>query len=108
MVTKHMNFLYSECKEMVATEKSTDLRNLYILLKPVTDGLKRLIEVFLEHIKEQGKKTISCMKGDSVSSACGSRFNPSDAITNSTSCCSQRYTYNLWKTCWTCIESTKS
>ena len=29
MVTKHMNFLYSECKEMVATEKSTDLRNLY-------------------------------------------------------------------------------
>ncbi|XP_041760538.1 cullin-2 isoform X1 [Anopheles merus] len=66
MVTKHMNFLYSECKEMVATEKSTDLRNLYILLKPVTDGLKRLIEVFLEHIKEQGKKTISCMKGDSV------------------------------------------
>ena len=81
---------------------------LYILLKPVTDGLKRLIEVFLEHIKEQGKKTISCMKGDSVSSACGSRFNPSDAITNSTSCCSQRYTYNSWKTCWTCIESTKS
>ncbi|XP_052902134.1 cullin-2 [Anopheles moucheti] len=66
MVTKHMNFLYSECKEMVANEKSTDLRNLYILLKPVTDGLKRLIEVFLEHIKEQGKKTISCMKGDSV------------------------------------------
>ncbi|XP_035900957.1 cullin-2 [Anopheles stephensi] len=66
MVTKHMNFLYSECKEMVADEKSTDLRNLYILLKPVTDGLKRLIEVFLEHIKEQGKKTISCMKGDSV------------------------------------------
>uniref|UniRef100_A0A182MMV6 Cullin-2 n=1 Tax=Anopheles culicifacies TaxID=139723 RepID=A0A182MMV6_9DIPT len=66
MVTKHMNFLYSECKEMVANENSTDLRNLYILLKPVTDGLKRLIEVFLEHIKEQGKKTISCMKGDSV------------------------------------------
>ncbi|XP_058117563.1 cullin-2 [Anopheles ziemanni] len=66
MVTKHMNFLYSECKEMVADEKSTDLQNLYILLKPVTDGLKRLIEVFLEHIKEQGKKTIACMKGDSV------------------------------------------
>uniref|UniRef100_A0A182J4T9 Cullin-2 n=1 Tax=Anopheles atroparvus TaxID=41427 RepID=A0A182J4T9_ANOAO len=66
MVTKHLNFLYSECKEMVADERSTDLRNLYILLKPVTDGLKRLIEVFLEHIKEQGKKTIACMKGDSV------------------------------------------
>uniref|UniRef100_A0A2M4AJL6 Cullin-2 n=1 Tax=Anopheles triannulatus TaxID=58253 RepID=A0A2M4AJL6_9DIPT len=66
MVTKHMNFLYSECKEMVAEERSADLRNLYILLKPVTDGLKRLIDVFLEHIKEQGKKTIACMKGDSV------------------------------------------
>ncbi|XP_053680419.1 cullin-2 [Anopheles nili] len=66
MVTKHMNFLYSECKEMVANERIADLRNLYILLKPVTDGLKRLIDVFLEHIKEQGKKTIACMKGDSV------------------------------------------
>lgn len=83
MVTKHMNFLYSECKEMVAEERSADLRNLYILLKPVTDGLKRLIDVFLEHIKEQGKKTIACMKGDLVSCGCkGWQIVEARAITN--------------------------
>lgn len=61
-----MDFLYSECKEMVAGEKRNDLRNMYILLKPVPDGLKILIQSFLDHIKNEGIETISTLKGETV------------------------------------------
>lgn len=67
LITDHMDFLYSECKEMVANEKQADLSNMYTLLKPVPEGLKTLIQVFLDHIKNEGVETVSTLKGDNVS-----------------------------------------
>ncbi|GAB0088443.1 Cullin [Sergentomyia squamirostris] len=66
MVTDHIDFLYSECKEMVAQERREDLKNMYVLLKPVPDGLKQLILTFLDHIKNEGNETISTLKGDNI------------------------------------------
>lgn len=67
LITDHMEFLYSECKEMVANERQEDLSNMYTLLKPVPDGLKNLIQVFLDHIKNEGVETVSTLKGENVS-----------------------------------------
>lgn len=67
LITDHLEFLYSECKEMVANEKRDDLCNMYTLLKPVPDGLKTLIQVFLDHIKNEGVETVSTLKGENVS-----------------------------------------
>lgn len=72
MITDHKGFLYSECKEMVKMEtmscdKRDDLKNLYILLKPITDGLKDLIQYLLDHIKNEGNETVVSLKGENVS-----------------------------------------
>ncbi|XP_037031220.1 cullin-2 [Bradysia coprophila] len=66
MITDHLDFLYSECKEMVSQEKRADLSNMYILLKPIPDGLKNLIQIFLDHIKNEGTETISTLKGENI------------------------------------------
>lgn len=67
MITDHLPFLHSDCKEMVSQEKRTDLQNMYTLLKPIPDGLKTLIQAFLDHIKNEGIETISTLKGENVS-----------------------------------------
>lgn len=51
---------------MVSQEKRVDLHNMYILLKPISEGLKTLIQAFLDHIKNEGIETISTLKGDTV------------------------------------------
>lgn len=66
MITDHLDFLHSDCQEMVSQEKSDDLHNMYILLKPIPDGLKTLVQAFLDHIKNEGIETISTLKGDTV------------------------------------------
>lgn len=67
MITDHLDFLHSDCKEMVSQEKRVDLHNMYVLLKPITpDGLKTLIQAFLDHIKNEGIETISTLKGETV------------------------------------------
>lgn len=66
MITDHLDFLYSECKEMVSQEKRQDLRNMYTLLKPIPDGLKILFQAFLDHIKNEGTETISTLKGETI------------------------------------------
>lgn len=51
---------------MVSQEKRVDLHNMYVLLKPIPDGLKTLIQAFLDHIKNEGIETISTLKGETV------------------------------------------
>ena len=48
-------------------DKGDDLKNLYILLKPITDGLKDLIQYLLDHIKNEGNETVVNLKGENVS-----------------------------------------
>lgn len=69
MITDHLEFLHSDCKEMVSLEKRVDLHNMYTLLKPIPDGLKTLIQAFLDHIKNEGIETISTLKGDTVNNS---------------------------------------
>lgn len=66
MITDHLDFLHSDCKDMVSQEKRDDLHNMYILLKPINEGLKTLIQAFLDHIKNEGIETISTLKGETV------------------------------------------
>lgn len=66
MISDHKAFLYSECKEMVSSDKREDLRNLYVLLKPLADGLKELIQILLEQIKNEGAESIMNLKGENV------------------------------------------
>lgn len=67
MITDHKTFLYSECKDMVSNDKRDDLRNLYILLKPINDGLKELIQFLLDQIKNEGTESVVNLKGENVS-----------------------------------------
>ncbi|XP_054741948.1 cullin-2 isoform X1 [Anastrepha obliqua] len=66
-VNQRLDFLYSECKDMVSQEKRKDLRNMYIMLKPIPDNLKgQLIQTFLDHIKNEGLETISTISGENI------------------------------------------
>lgn len=52
---------------MVSQEKRKDLRNMYIILKPIPDRLKDLLkQTFLDHIKNEGIETISTLKGENI------------------------------------------
>lgn len=64
MITNHLDFLYSE--NFVANERRNDMKHLYILLKPIQDALKNLIQTFLDHIKNEGIEIISTMKGEMI------------------------------------------
>ncbi|CAD6997776.1 unnamed protein product [Ceratitis capitata] len=66
-VNQRLDFIYSECKDMVSQEKRKDLRNMYIILKPIPDNLKgQLIQTFLDHIKNDGLETISTLSGENI------------------------------------------
>lgn len=66
MITNHLEFLHSDCQEMVSQEKRVDLHNMYTLLRPIPDGLKVLVQALLDHIKNEGIETISTLKGETV------------------------------------------
>ncbi|EDW36922.1 GL25796 [Drosophila persimilis] len=66
-INDRLGFIYSECREMVSEERRQDLRNMYIVLKPIPDHLKsELIQTFLEHIKNEGLETVSALKGENI------------------------------------------
>lgn len=66
-ISDRIEFLYSELDQMVSTENLKDLRNLYIILKPVHDNMKtRFIQTFFEHIRDEGLSTISNLNGENI------------------------------------------
>lgn len=54
MVAEHLQFLYSECMNMVQEERRKDLSNMYDLLKSVQHAMVVLVDTVLDHIKTQG------------------------------------------------------
>ncbi|XP_071057116.1 cullin-2 isoform X2 [Onthophagus taurus] len=66
MVAEHLVFLYSECTSMVEAEQAQDLSNMYSLLKSVPNGLNVLVEIVLNHIKNQGLAAILNLQGENV------------------------------------------
>lgn len=66
-VLDHISVLHSECVAMVKEERKKDLKNIYVLLKSVANGLPFLVEQFLQHVKTQGLNAISNLQGNNVS-----------------------------------------
>lgn len=54
MIAEHLQFLYSECQNMVKFEQKKDLSNMYDLLKTVPNALVSLVDSIFDHIKNQG------------------------------------------------------
>lgn len=54
MVAEHLQFLYSECMNMVQSERKKDLSNMYDLLRSVQNAIVVLVDTVLDHIKTQG------------------------------------------------------
>lgn len=54
MVAEHLQFLYSECLNMVQAERAKDLSNMYDLLRSVQNAMMVLVDTVLDHIKTQG------------------------------------------------------
>ncbi|XP_017858090.1 PREDICTED: cullin-2 [Drosophila arizonae] len=66
-INDRLGYIYSECRDMVSEERRQDLRNMYIVLKPIQDNLKaELIQTFLEHIKNEGLETVYALKGENI------------------------------------------
>eukprot|EP00096_Caligus_rogercresseyi_P010960 TRINITY_DN415_c0_g1_i2.p1 TRINITY_DN415_c0_g1~~TRINITY_DN415_c0_g1_i2.p1 ORF type:complete len:751 (-),score=90.94 TRINITY_DN415_c0_g1_i2:275-2527(-) len=66
MVGDHIELLHSECKPMVERELKDDLNNMYRLLKSISGAQDVLLEEIQNHIKNQGLKAISNLKGHSI------------------------------------------
>ncbi|XP_060534428.1 cullin-2 [Cylas formicarius] len=66
MVAEHLQFLYSECQNMVKYERKGDLSNMYDLLKSVPNALVVLVDTVFDHIKSQGLAAIHNLQGDSL------------------------------------------
>ncbi|XP_011191438.1 cullin-2 [Zeugodacus cucurbitae] len=67
LVNQRLDFIYSECKDMVSKEKRSDLRNMYRILKPISETLKtHFIQIFSSHIRNEGLETISTLSGENI------------------------------------------
>ncbi|CAJ0582495.1 unnamed protein product, partial [Mesorhabditis spiculigera] len=66
LINKHKPWLESACHEMIDTENETDLRNMYILLKPISAGIQVMTKEFENHVKAKGLAALSKLNGDNV------------------------------------------
>ncbi|XP_044742186.1 cullin-2 [Chrysoperla carnea] len=65
-VEEHLEVFHTECRDMIQKNRTKDLANMYPLLKRVPNGLSVPIAEFLDHVKEEGLRAVSCLKGDTV------------------------------------------
>ncbi|CAH0549205.1 unnamed protein product [Brassicogethes aeneus] len=66
MVAEHLQFLYSECMNMVQSERKKDLSNMYDLLRSVQNAMVVLVDTVLDHIKTQGLTAIGNLQGENI------------------------------------------
>lgn len=66
MVAEHLQFLYSECSNMVQQERRKDLSNMYDLLKSVQNAIVVLVDNVLDYIKNQGLTAIGNLQGENI------------------------------------------
>ncbi|XP_052826531.1 cullin-2 [Octopus bimaculoides] len=66
MVADHIYFLHAACEDMVQSERRKDLSNMYVLLKPIHNGLNYLIDQVESYIRETGLNAVQDLKGDNV------------------------------------------
>nr|CAH7735008.1 unnamed protein product [Callosobruchus chinensis] len=66
MVAEHLQFLYSECMNMVQGERRKDLSNMYDLLRGIQNAIVVLVDTVLDHIKTQGLAAIGNLQGENI------------------------------------------
>lgn len=66
MVADHIQFLHAACEEMVQSERRKDLSNMYVLLKPIRNGLTFLIDKVENYIRRTGLEAVQDLKGENV------------------------------------------
>ncbi|KAL5007129.1 hypothetical protein ScPMuIL_015935 [Solemya velum] len=70
MVADHLQFIHeflkSDCKELMHTERRKDLGNMYTLLKPIQRGLGFLIQQVEDHIRQMGLEAVKNLKGENI------------------------------------------
>ena len=59
MIADHLTLLHSECKNMVLSEAHKDLKNMYLLLKNVKDGLPVFIKEIQSYITDTGLSNVA-------------------------------------------------
>ncbi|XP_050388623.1 cullin-2 [Patella vulgata] len=65
-VADHLQFLHGECREMVQSERRTDLGNMYKLLRPIQSGLGILVQEVEEYIKQISLEVVKTLKADNM------------------------------------------
>lgn len=66
MVQDHMEFLHGITRDLVKEEVTTDLANMYTLLKPVQMGMVVLVKEFENHVKRIGLDKVANLTGENV------------------------------------------
>ncbi|CAJ0955057.1 unnamed protein product, partial [Mesorhabditis belari] len=66
LINEHKNWLEVACPEMIAAENTKDLRNMYLLLKPIPSGTQVMTREFESHVKSKGFASISNLNGDNI------------------------------------------
>lgn len=66
LVENHLSVIQGEASKLVSAERTTDLSNMYQLLRPVPGGLKPLVACVQEHIKQRGLAAVHQLQGDNV------------------------------------------
>uniref|UniRef100_V5I8I2 Cullin-5 n=1 Tax=Anoplophora glabripennis TaxID=217634 RepID=V5I8I2_ANOGL len=66
MVAEHLQFIYSECTNMVKGERKEDLSNMYVLMQNVQDAMVVLVDTIFEHIKTQGFMAGGDLQGENI------------------------------------------
>ncbi|XP_028409348.1 cullin-2-like [Dendronephthya gigantea] len=64
LVESHVNLLQSECKQMIRDENLEDLGRMYSLMKSSVTGLRSMVQLLEDNIKEKGLETVRCIDAE--------------------------------------------
>ncbi|KAM9308850.1 cullin-2 isoform 2-T2 [Gastrophryne carolinensis] len=66
MVADHLQFLHAECHTIVRQERRSDMSNMYILLRSVSNGLPHMIQELQNHIHDEGLRAVSNLSQENM------------------------------------------
>ncbi|GMS89171.1 hypothetical protein PENTCL1PPCAC_11346 [Pristionchus entomophagus] len=66
MIERHKERLHAVAPEMIENEKTEDLRNMFILLRPLPSGLSLLVAEFEKYVKRKGHEAVGALQGDTI------------------------------------------
>ncbi|GMT17674.1 hypothetical protein PFISCL1PPCAC_8971, partial [Pristionchus fissidentatus] len=66
MIERHKERLHAVAPDLIENEKTEDLRNMFLLLKPLPSGLALLVAEFEKYVKRKGHEAVGALQGDTV------------------------------------------